>query len=394
MKILRVISSVNPACGGPVNGLINSTRELLLKGHNIDILSLDAPLSEWVSDFEFPLVTFKSILGTYSYSNKFFSWLDNNVAKYDVVIIHGLWQFHSYATAKACVQHTIPYVVFTHGMLDPWFNLNNKLKTFKKNIYWKLLEQFVIKNANKVLFTSQEECKLARKSFSPYCANERVVAYGCSQIPGSAREFKQAFNLSFPELKNKKIGLFLSRIHEKKGIDLLINALAELPDIDEDFVLAIAGPDSNGLKEKLQAQSVKLGIDNRIVWLGMVTGDVKWGAYYAADFFILPSHQENFGIVVAEALSTSTPALITNKVNIWHEIERSDAGFVGNDDLQGIKQILIKWFKLSNSEKKDISKRANSCYQANFSIAAASNDLERALLDVCHLKNGIDNLRN
>ncbi|WP_435234245.1 glycosyltransferase [Psychromonas sp. PT13] len=382
MKILRVISSVNPEAGGPINGLINSSKELLVLGHEITVLTLDNPDEKWLSNFEFPVVSFKSSLGALKYSRPFANWLEKHVNDYDVVVIHGLWQYHAYAAAKACTKCKVPYVVFTHGMLDPWFNLNNKLKTLKKNIYWKLFEQFTINNASTVLFTSEEERNLARQSFKPYTPKENVVAYGCPLFSGQKDTLLAGFYEQFPELKECQFGLFLSRIHTKKGIDLLIEALGKLENMPEDFIIAIAGPDSDGLTLKLKKQISKLGLDNKVVWLGMLQGNVKWGAYHAAEFFILPSHQENFGIVVAEALSTSTPVLITNKVNIWREIDDAKAGFVGNDDIDGVKFLLIKWFSMNDSERLMMQKNASQCYNSNFSIKSAAVDLEKVLLSV------------
>ena len=388
MKILRVISSVNPAAGGPINGLVNSSNELLKLGHEIDVLSLDDPTSVWIKNFNFTLHTFSSSLGGLKYSHEFSQWLNINVSNYDVVIIHGLWQYHSYASAKACVKYKIPYVTFTHGMLDPWFNQNNKLKTLKKVVYWKLFEQFTINKASAVLFTSEEEKNLARQSFSPYSPIEKVVAYGCPLYAGDKFSLSDKFYSVFPHLKDSQFGLFLSRIHTKKGIDLLIDALAQLSDLPSEFKLAIAGPDSGGLSNTLKAQVTKLGLDDKIIWLGMLDGEVKWGAYHAADFFILPSHQENFGIVVAEALSTATPVLITNKVNIWREINSSESGFVAEDDVIGITTLLKRWFSLTEERKLQMSDNAKNCYTDNFSIKSAALGLDSALNEVFRTFNG------
>jgi glycosyltransferase involved in cell wall biosynthesis len=382
LKVLRVISSVNPAAGGPINGLVNSSRELVKLGHEIEILTLDDPQAPWLKSFEFPVVSFKGGLGGFNYSSAFYRWLEVNVNQYDVIIIHGLWQFHSFVAAKACKKNNIPYVIFTHGMLDPWFNLNNKIKQLKKIIYWKLMEQFTINNSNAVLFTSEEERKLARKPFKPYSPVEKVVAYGCPLVEGDVNQLSNLFLDQHPELINKVFGLFLSRIHTKKGIDLLISALANISNMPDEFVLAIAGPDSNGLILKLKTQISLLGLEQRVVWLGMLQGDIKYGAYHAAEFFVLPSHQENFGIVVAEALSTGTPVLITNKVNIWREIVAAGAGFVADDDVDGVKNLLNRWFELTTKEKLVMTMNAKACYQNNFSIESAVTDLEKVLLNV------------
>lgn len=381
MKILRVISSLNPANGGPINGLNSSTPLLIEKGHEVEVLSLDDPLSPWISSLDYRVTTFKGSGGAFQYNSKFKYWLDNNVENYDVVIIHGLWQFHSYSTAKACIKSGVPYVLFTHGMLDPWFNKGSLLKTLKKTIYWKFFESFSVNNASTVLFTSQEECELARLPFSPYSASEKVVSYG-SPSPKISVDFTiEKFMNNFPALKGKRFALFLSRIHPKKGIDLIIDAIGCVDNLPENFMLAIAGPDSEGLKIKLIKQLKKLGLEERVIWLGMLQGSDKWAAFMEAEVFILPSHQENFGIVVAESLSTGTPVLISNKVNIWREIKDSGAGLVQNDDIKGVINLLNEWFKLTETEKANMGRNAKDCYQSNFSIESAADDLESELLN-------------
>jgi glycosyltransferase involved in cell wall biosynthesis len=387
MKILRVISSVNPQAGGPINGLINSSNLLIEKGHLIDVVSLDDPKSSWVENFKFNLNSFKGYIGTLNFSPAFSRWLDENISKYDVVIIHGIWQYHSHATAKSCVKHNVPYVMFTHGMLDPWFNEVNKLKQVKKNIYWKLFENKVINNANTVLFTSEEEKRLARQSFLPYNPVEKVVAYG-SPIPNVDSELaRKSFYSLYPQLKNKKIALFLSRVHPKKGIDILIEALAKVTHLPDDFALVIAGPDHSSLQPSLEKMAKKLGVQDKIHWVGMLEGETKWGAFFASEVFVLPSHQENFGIVVAEALSTYTPVLITNKVNIWQEIEKERAGFVEPDTIDGLTSLLESWFLLSYEDKNEMNEKAGACYKKYFSIEAAVQDLESVLKDIVKNEN-------
>lgn len=382
MNILRVIPSVNPQAGGPINGLINSSKGLVDKGHNVVVASLDEPESSWVDNFPYELHSFSSSLGVYSYSKPFKQWLYANVNKFDVVVVHGLWQFHSIAVATVCSKLSVPYVVFTHGMLDPWFNEGEFFKTFKKKVYWSLFERKVVNRASSVLFTSEEERDLARASFSPYYPVENLVSYG-SPLPNyEVSECKELFFVRYPRLRNKRFVIFLGRIHEKKGVDLLIEAIALIGSLPEDFILVIAGPDGNGLRDRMERRIDQLGLSECVIWTGMLSGELKWGSLYAAEVFILPSHQENFGIVVSEALSTSTPVLISNKVNIWREIEACGAGFVGDDNLSGVVNLLNRWFDLNENDKHEIRNNALQCYVNNFSIEAAVNSLEKNLLSV------------
>jgi glycosyltransferase involved in cell wall biosynthesis len=171
---------------------------------------------------------------------------------------------------------------------------------------------------------------------SPYAAREFVVGYGARDIEGDPGAQKAAFLATVPEVRDRKIILFLSRIHPKKGVDLLIQAFARHATTHLEFDLLIAGPDQTGWKSELQELAKKLGVADRIFWPGMLSGDAKWGAFRAAEFFALPSQRENFGIVVAEAMALSRPLLIPNKVNIWREIEADGAGLVVDDDVEAI----------------------------------------------------------
>ncbi|MDO6712879.1 glycosyltransferase [Aliiglaciecola sp. 2_MG-2023] len=385
MKILRIISSTNPINGGPINGLLNSSAELVARGHEVTVLSLDDPFDRHVASFPFRLITYKSSLGALKYSSQLKLWLQENVTNFDVVVIHGIWQYHSYAAAKACIKHNVPYVLFTHGMLDPWFTENNLLGRLKKTLYWKLFERHSINNAAQVLFTSKEELRLAREPFSPYSPNEKVVAYGSPVPLVNEEKAKKVFFDSFPHLNNKPFILFLSRIHEKKGIDLLIEAMGELNDKYPQMQLAIAGPDHNKLQPQLQDRATSLNIQKRISWLGMLDADIKWGAFYACEAFVLPSHQENFGIVVSEALSTGTPVLITNKVNIWTEVVDAKAGFADADSVSGVRSTLNSWWSLDSDNKLEMKQNALNCYKQNFSMKAAVDDLERVLISTAEL---------
>jgi glycosyltransferase involved in cell wall biosynthesis len=125
----------------------------------------------------------------------------------------------------------------------------------------------------------------------------------------------------------------------------------------------------------LRAQAKNLGIGDRISWLGMLQGEDKWGAFYAAEAFCLPSHQENFGIVVAEALACGKPVLISNKVNIWREIEADAAGFVDEDTIAGTVRNMKRWLALNESGYSAMSGNAKHCFESRFQIRRAAERL-------------------
>ena len=160
--------------------------------------------------------------------------------------------------------------------------------------------------------------------------------------------------------------LYLGRIHEKKGIDLLIRGFANLK--DDSLALVIAGPGNPQAFGRLKSLACHLGVSDRIVWTGPLYGEAKWLAMKAADVFALPSHQENFGISVVEALACGTPVLISNRVNIWREVECDGAGLVESDDLEGTTRLLRRWCALIPEERDTMSRNAARCFSARFDI--------------------------
>ena len=296
--------------------------------------------------------------------------------------MNGIWQFHSFAVWRTLRNSSTPYVVFTHGMLDPWFKKRYPVKHVKKWMYWPWAEYRVLRDAQAVLFTCEEERVLARKSFWLYRCNEVVVNYGTAKPTGDPQREQQEFFSRYPELRGKKLALFMGRIHPKKGCDLLIEAFAKVLAPQPGWHMVIAGPDQVGWQKKLNHRAEQLGLASRITWTGMISGAIKWGALRAAEVFVLPSHQENFGIVVAEALAAGLPALISNKVNIWREIQADGAGIVAEDSLSGTCEFFRSYLDLSEEKKLAMRQLARQCFEHRFEIKKAAETLQAVLASV------------
>jgi glycosyltransferase involved in cell wall biosynthesis len=149
--------------------------------------------------------------------------------------------------------------------------------------------------------------------------------------------------------------------------------------LDKDIDLVMAGPDQLGWVQKLNAMAASLGIENRIHWTGMLKGQLKWGAIRSAEAAILPSHQENFGVVVAEAMSCSTPVLISDKVNIWREVQNSGAGLVEPDTLEGTRHLIQTFAELSDEQHQQMRTAARREFLRSFEIEAVAYDLMRQI---------------
>jgi glycosyltransferase involved in cell wall biosynthesis len=387
VKILHVIGSVDPKLGGTTDHVFSTSRLWCQHGHECHVLCLDSPNAPCVE--QSPLVTFA--LGSqgrwsvfmrkvipwlrYGYTDNLAGWLREHARDYDAIILNGLWNYTSFGSWLALRDLDVPYFVCPHGMLDPWLRKADPTKHVLRMTFWYLVEWRVIRDARAILFACEEEMKLGNRFFLGHGCPGYVVGYGAQDVVGDPNEQRAAFLARYPEVRGRKVILFLSRIHPKKGLDLLIQAFARQAGNFSDFDLLIAGPDQVGLKPRLMKMAADLGISNRIHWADMLTGDEKWGAFRSAQFLILPSHQENFGIVVVEAMALSVPVLITRKVNIWREVQSSGAGYVVADDVEGIAEGLRYMCQHSPAKLEVMGEKARHCFIDRFNLENNSVEL-------------------
>jgi glycosyltransferase involved in cell wall biosynthesis len=380
MKILRSIHSLNPAGGGPVEYVIRSSIALMERDHDVEIVCLDPPNAPWLQQSALKIHALGPGSRRYGYAPRFSQWLQDPECfrGFDVAIIHGLWLYNSFGAWRVFRRTGLPYYVFPHGMLDPWFNRTYPLKHLKKLIYWPWVERRVLRDAAAVLFTSEEERRLARKSFPFYRCREKVVNYGIAPPDVDLASAREDFLGRFPELRGKGLLLFLGRLHQKKGCDLLIQAFAA--GHDSSMHLVVAGPCENeAYLSRLKELAAKTGAP--ITFTGMLSGALKWGALSSADVFVLPSHQENFGIAVVEALACATPVLISNQINIWREIESDNAGYVETDDLVGTTRLIERWTRTSSGQRELMRANAAKCFAQRFEIQRAVDSLLEAITE-------------
>lgn len=383
MKILHVISSMNPKGGGVAQAVRDIVKGLNKLGVYNEVVCLDSPNAEYLKHDEFIVFPLGVGKTNWNYSPALFSWLKANLSNYNIVIVHGLWQYQSwavYSVWKKLVER--PYIyVMPHGMLDPYFQRakGRKLKAIRNWIFWKIIENKIIHAAEGLLFTCEEEKFLARITFSPYTPkSEQIVGLGVESPPAFTPVMQDAFNIHCQLPVGAPYLLFLSRIHEKKGVDILINAYVQLQQEGVNVPhLVIAGP---GL-DTLHGESIqKLAERSETIYFpGMLSGNAKWGAFYGCEAFILPSHQENFGIAVVEALACCKPVLISDQVNIWKEIINEQGGIVANDNEEGVYILLKTWLQLSLEERSDMKNKAYRTYQKYFAVDQANMRMKKVL---------------
>jgi len=418
MKLLHIIASMDPKHGG-----VSQALRTMVKGLNAhpdvenEVISFDDPNASFIDTNSNYIHALGLGKGPWFYNSNYGSWLIQNLSRFDVVILHGLWNYQGYGLLKALRllksnpaknQPNTPFktqfFVMPHGMLDPYFQKasGRKLKALRNWLYWKLIERKVIHQAFGLLFTCEAELQLARKTFAPYHpSKELVVGLGVDEPPPRTLRMQEVFLNKCPGLNQNPYLLFISRINEKKGVDLLIDAYADYleaenlkteensKNADTVFIrqksvpskLVVAGPGlETAYGQKIKSSALKLQQSEPMVFFPeMLTGDAKWGAFYHCNAFVLPSHQENFGIAVVEALACGKPVLISNQVNIHTEIASSKAGIIADDTKAGTETLLKKWNELSPDQKIEMGKNARQCYEKYYAVSPATQNLLKAI---------------
>ena len=348
-----------------------------------EIVSLDAPNEIYLKNNPFVIYAVGKGKGPWKYNPELKNWLSTHLVFYDIVIVHGLWLYTGYIVRKTLENLTsghrsIPkFLVMPHGMLDPYFQLTEgrKIKAIRNRIFWNLIENKLITSADALLFTCETELELASKTFKPYHPKATiVVGLGVEVPPEYNSRMKDEFNNKLNFKDGQPYLLFLGRLQDKKGIDLLITAYRSLNKSDNNLPsLVIAGPGIETAYGKYLQQLAEGA--NNIYFTNMLMGDAKWGAFYGCEAFVLTSHQENFGIAIVEAMACSKPVLISRQINIFKEIEQDAAGLICNDSLIDIEIMLKKWILFSTDKKQTMAIAALNCFKKNYAMEVFSKKM-------------------
>jgi glycosyltransferase involved in cell wall biosynthesis len=376
MRILHIISTTDPKYGGPVESVAQLGQYLRKKGVFAEVVACqDSPDFKRPTAYPLPVHALGPALGDYGYTPRLVPWLETQGRSYDCWIINGIWQYHAAAAARVAKRIGKKYLVYTHGMLDPWSRRAHPAKYLKKFVYWSVFEQHTLRRAAAVCFTAEEESALAHRYFPFGRWHDFVVGAGVEYPPDLDGGAIGRLRSRFPSLDGKKVWLFLSRLHPKKALDVLLHSFARVAGDNPNVHLLIVGPGDVRYVQRLVALSRELGIESQTTFTGPLYGEDKWCAYRLAELFLLPSHQENFGIVVAEALALGIPVCISDKVNIWREVQESGAGLICRDTVDDLTRCLKRWHDMSPEEKKSMRKRARESFAAHFHVSCAADRL-------------------
>ena len=290
------------------------------------------------------------------------------------VVIHGLWQYHALAASRLASRAKVPVLVYPHGMLDPWALRQSR---WLKHAAWWAFNRRVFAQAAGVCFTTEDERRLAAPKLGGIGGKQVIVPLGVEEPPDSLERLKAEFEKTRPALAGRRVFLFLGRLHPKKGCDLLLTAFARWQakhDPERTGHLRFVGPAHTvGFQKSLEDQCSSLGlnIDRDVSFAGIAEGRGKWRELAAAEVLVLPSHQENFGIVVAEALACGVPVLLSDKVNTAPAVAEYGAGLVAGDTVEGTLDLLDSWSRMSCDEKAATRSRARLLFVTQFAIQSA-----------------------
>jgi glycosyltransferase involved in cell wall biosynthesis len=325
MKVLHVIPSLWHGDGGPSHALRAMERALAAQGVTVETAATDdagprarngraggAALREEGATRRY----FAKRTDFYKWSPQFARWISRAARDYDLLHLHALFSFTTTAASQAARYHGIPYVVRPLGTLDAWGLAQRR--PWVKRVSLRLIEAPLLRDAAAVHFTSDDEARQA----------------AALELPMRTAVIPLGIDLPAPGSRNERAGapdgtlraLYLSRLAPKKNLEGLLDAIAQLQHELPQLRLTIAGDGDMAYVQTLRERAAALGLRDRVRWLGRVEGEAKRRAFDEADFFVLASHSENFGIAAAEALAHGLPCLLGRGVAIASDVASAGAG--------------------------------------------------------------------
>jgi glycosyltransferase involved in cell wall biosynthesis len=345
LKVLHVIPWVSPVRGGPALVVRMIAQSVADCGWDVDIATTDdngpgrlnVPLGVPVIDHGVTYWYFRRQTSFYNCSLPLGRWLWNNLANYNLVHIHALFSYSSTVAAWIAGKKHIPYIVRPFGVLNQWGMQNRR--PLLKRLSFRLCERNILEGAAAVQYTSEQERQEAEQL--DFHAPSAIIPNPVD-LPDQAGAQRGRLRAKYPQLADKVIFLFLSRVDEKKGLDLLLPAFARVRAQFPQTALVIAGSGSAPLVSGLQELARRHKIEADVVWAGFVQGADKNNALADADVFVLPSYSENFGVAAVEAMSFQLPLIVSDQVGIHDRISSCRAGLVTACDVGALSEAMMK----------------------------------------------------
>ena len=338
MRVLHVISNLDPRSGGPTTVVRTLSAYQARSGLNVTVCT-STPKRSMVIKNAKTTVPFEDNLNyrffpTWSHlliSPQMVKWFNNNLPSYDIVHVHGLYRFPVTTAAYCARKAQVPYIIMPHGALDPFLYKQSQYGLLLKRIYERLFDIPNLNHATAIHYTAEEEAKQAsflKLNTKPVIVPNGIDWEGFLKLP-SKGNFRRRIGLDF----HSPLILFLGRINFKKGLDLLVPAFKSVSQTHAEARIAFVGPDNDGYGADVRRWCREQCVHDKVFFIDHLGFEDVKEAYVDADLFVLPSYTENFGLTVVEAMACGTPVVISDQVNIWRDVLASGAGLVVRLDI-------------------------------------------------------------
>lgn len=351
MKILHIVGSIDKSAGGPSRSVPQTCENVSKLGIEIELITRPSenPVKVNVSD------NFKLKF----YSIKELREVGKKLSKNEISLVHlqHVWDPYIHIIARAARKKGIPYIITPRGMLEPWIMNRHPLK--KKIAMWLYQRKDIEKAAYLHATCEMEKENIRKLGFK----NPMVVIPNGIEISHAKQK---------PEWKEVRNILFMSRVHPKKGIELLIEAIAGIQ--NKQLKLIVAGEGDESYVEELKQLCKEKNVSEQIEFAGGVYGEEKWELYHASDLFVLPTYSENFGIVVAEALATGLP-VITTTGTPWQELVTEKCGWWIDLAVENLQKAITEALQLEPEELKAMGVRGEKLIMEKYNIQVVANKI-------------------
>jgi glycosyltransferase involved in cell wall biosynthesis len=388
LNLLFVIPAYEPAWafGGVVRCISNLCRGLAALGHRVTVYTLNAdglggalkvPCGHPVDQGGVLTYFFRSLLGpaSTSYSRQLVEVFRRSVRNYDLVYVSAIWQWLGLSIASICAKQQVPLVIGTHGSFN---KTHFQRKKGKKYLFWHIFLKKALSRAAAIHYTTRyernESANLLGNLSSFVVHNGIDCNYFCPK-----KESRPDFRHRYIIPERGSLVITVTRADPGKRVDLLIQAMALLPD----FNLLVVGPEPGYLTNSWKTLAQNLGVSNRVFWTGYLQGEDLPDAYSAADIFSLISTNENFGMVVVEAMACGLPVVVNPEVGIWEDIKQEGVGMAVAQDPEAVAGALAD-FRQNRPRWASWAENSLNVARVQFAKEKVASLMAQAFEDVLH----------